>query len=202
MRGNKTLRILEAIANGIFRATADIAETIAVILEAPYGVSLSGLNYELRQLEARKAKESIKREELARRRQRYANMVSRLKREGFIVEKIARGKKFFALTRRGTNKLSVLKQLTRNALPERVYEKAKGEGVVVVVYDIPEAQERKRRWLRETLKYLGLKMLQKSVWAGRVKIPKEFLDDLAELKLVERVEIFEIAKSGSLEHVL
>jgi len=32
-----------------------------------------------------------------------------------------------------------------------------------------------------------------------VKIPKDFIDNLAELKLIEYVEIFEISKSGTLK---
>ena len=52
------------------------------------------------------------------------------------------------------------------------------------------------------LKNIGLRLIQQSVWMGKVKIPKEFLDDIRELHLANFVEIFEITKSGSLNQVI
>ena len=45
-------------------------------------------------------------------------------------------------------------------------------------------------------------MIQKSVWIGKVKIPKEFLDDLFKLRLIDYIEIFEISKAGSLKNLI
>ena len=72
---------------------------------------------------------------------------------------------------------------------------------MIVVFDVPEKERRKRDWLRSVLKRLELKMVQKSVWIGKVKIPKELLDDLFNLKLLDYVEIFEVSKSGSLRQL-
>src|SRR3990167_838001 len=74
--------------------------------------------------------------------------------------------------------------------------------LIIVIFDIPERERRKRAWLRLALKNIGLKLIQRSVWMGKVKIPKEFLDDIRELHLVNFVEIFEITKSGSLNQVI
>jgi len=82
------------------------------------------------------------------------------------------------------------------------YQKERGNKFIIVVFDIPEIQKRKRNWLRAALKNLDFKMVQKSVWFGRVKIPKEFLDHLCEMKLIDYVEIFEISKTGSLERLV
>ena len=74
--------------------------------------------------------------------------------------------------------------------------------LIIVIFDIPERERRKRAWLRLALKNIGLKLIQRSVWMGKVQIPKEFLDDIRELHLVNFVEIFEITKSGSLNQVI
>lgn len=202
MKGDITLRVLEAVARGALEITTNMVDVIDVLLRMPYGSSLSKMNYELSRLESRRAGESVRRMKEFRLRQRYTNLISRLKRDGLIVEEKKSGKRLFALTPKGKIKISSLKLQTQNPLPRRSYEKGKSGTLVIVVFDIPESERRKRWWLRESLKQLGLKMLQKSVWAGKVKFPKEFLDDLAKLRLTEYVEIFEITKTGSLEHVM
>ena len=49
---------------------------------------------------------------------------------------------------------------------------------------------------------MNFRILQKSVWIGKVKIPKEFIDDLKELNMINYVEIFEISRGGSLRQVV
>ncbi|MBI2635441.1 MAG: CRISPR-associated endonuclease Cas2, partial [Parcubacteria group bacterium] len=68
----------------------------------------------------------------------------------------------------------------------------------VVIFDIPEKQKHKREWLRGQLQDLGFKMIQKSVWMGKRKFPKEFLEDIRDLKLLAYVEIFSVTKTGSM----
>ena len=80
------------------------------------------------------------------------------------------------------------------------YSKEKGQ-FTIVVFDIPEKERSKRAWIREVLKNLDLKMIQKSVWVGKVKIPKQFIDDLDKFNMVDFVEIFEISKAGSLKQI-
>ena len=67
--------------------------------------------------------------------------------------------------------------------------------------DIPESERKKRAWLRSALKNLNFKMIQQSVWIGKVRIPEEFLRDLRNMHLTEYVEIFEISKAGSLQQI-
>ena len=73
--------------------------------------------------------------------------------------------------------------------------------LVIVAFDIPERVRRYRDWFRSVLENLGLTMIQKSVWMGKIKIPKALIDDLAELKLIDFVEIFEVGNEGSLTHI-
>jgi len=70
-----------------------------------------------------------------------------------------------------------------------------------VTFDIPEASRGKRAWIREVLKNFEFTMVQQSVWMGKIKIPRAFLDDLKNMGLLDRVVIFEVSKSGNLEKI-
>ena len=72
---------------------------------------------------------------------------------------------------------------------------------MIVSFDVPEKEKRKRGWLRSTLKNLGFRMLQKSVWIGKVKIPEAYLEDLKRLRLLSYIEIFAISKRGTIRHI-
>lgn len=76
-----------------------------------------------------------------------------------------------------------------------------GPTFIIVAFDIPEREKRKRNWLRQSLCRMGLSMVQKSVWIGRVKLPEDFIESLRHLKLADCVEIFEITKTGTLKHL-
>ena len=69
----------------------------------------------------------------------------------------------------------------------------------VIIFDIPEIEKYKRDLLRDALKKIGLRMLQKSVWIGKYDIPKELIDYLRRLQIIEYVQIFEVSRAGSLE---
>ena len=69
------------------------------------------------------------------------------------------------------------------------------------MFDIPEKEKWKRVWLREVLGLCGFKMLQRSVWAGKNKIPEEFLADLRNFNMLEYVHIFEVSKKGTLKEI-
>jgi hypothetical protein len=71
-----------------------------------------------------------------------------------------------------------------------------------VIFDVPEKESYKRRWLRSVLKNMNFKMLQKSVWVGRTKVPKSLLDDMGALGMLDYVDIFAISKSGTLTQKL
>lgn len=93
----------------------------------------------------------------------------------------------FAIADKGRNKLIDLKLKTNKKLPPVYYSKSAEENkLTIVIFDVPEIKERKRAWLRSVLKYLNLKMIQKSIWSGKVKIPKQFLEDLNKLRINNR----------------
>lgn len=189
MKGDVTLKILSAINDFV----GDQGDLFDAFLKAGYGASVGKIDYEFKKAQEDRRQDLI----LKKHRRRYSNLVSRLRRDGLIKEKSV------ALTGRGLRKLKTLKDRYFNKLPDASsYSKEDGKKYVIIMFDIPEKEKKKREWLRSVLTRLGLKLAQKSVWIGRVKVPQNFLDDLAELKLTEYVEIFEISKTGSLESLI
>ena len=125
----------------------------------------------------------------------------KLKQSGLLEEKVKKGSKFFNLTQKGRNKLSQLDKRNKEAIPDNFYNKGKSNQFVIIIFDIPEIERKKRSWLRSALVNLGFRMIQKSVWVGKIKIPEEFLKDLSKLRMIDFVEIFEISKAGSLKQI-
>jgi CRISPR-associated endonuclease Cas2 len=73
--------------------------------------------------------------------------------------------------------------------------KLKEDGILrIVIFDIPEKDATKRRWLRRELLYLNYKMLQKSAWIGKTPIPQEFLQNIKILGLQKNINIFTVNK--------
>lgn len=198
MKGDVSIKILEVI--GDFTGTA--ADIFGAIVSSNYGASYGKLQYEISKRQNQRIEKSAERDFKKQTKQKYYNMLYYLKQSGLIEEEQKNNKRFFILTKKGKEKLAYLKEQNKRRLPETVYLKEENNKFVIVVFDIPELEKRKREWLRAVLINLGFKMLQKSVWMGKVKIPKEFLEDLFKMKLVDFVEIFEISKTGSLEHLI
>ena len=86
-------------------------------------------------------------------------------------------------------------------MKKRLYAGDAAKQFTIVTFDIPERERRKRDWLRGALRNLGLAMVQKSVWIGKVKIPGELVEDMKSMRILDFVEIFEISKTGSLQQV-
>ncbi len=128
----------------------------------------------------------------------FSQTLYHLKRDGLIIER--QGK--FTLTTRGLLKRKQLQLKQADALPEPRYTKEISTELKIVVFDIPEAVARQRTWLRSVLKNLGYRMLQKSVWVGKTKIPESLVRDLRRLKLFPYVEILAVTKQGSLRQVV
>lgn len=196
MKGKIILKALELIGG----ATIVSADLIVAFLDSGYGASVGKIEYEFGKLRRERAHEEDKKRTLKRQHQRFYNMLYRLRQDGLVEKNIKNGQSSFRLTRKGKQRLAVLRKNSAVALPDYNYCKnsAKDGKFTIIVFDIPENERRKRTWLRSALKNLGFELIQKSVWIGRVKMSEEFLDDLKNLNLVEYVEIFEISKTGSL----
>lgn len=191
MKGDILLKILRAVGEkGI-----DAMDLASAILDAGYGASPGQINQKIK--ESRKAREKKIIE--YREKRNYAAFLAKMKSQGFISED--KKEKFLTLTTKGSVKLRQLRDERGSVLPDASYDKEVGNNFVIVAFDVPEESRRKRAWLRSALKNIGLSMLQKSVWLGKVKIPSGFIDDLASLKLIDYVEVLEISKTGSLKRL-
>ncbi|MDO8574486.1 MAG: hypothetical protein Q7R86_02575 [bacterium] len=182
-----TAKILEILA-GSALATLDVMNAV---LESGYGVSYSRLERSARNSEARREKFLAE----ARDRQRFSNLISKLKREGLI----GGDRHEWKLTKLGKARLTKIQEIKSRKvdLPILKYEKKLSKDFTLVIFDIPEIYKEKRSWLREVLIALGFKLLQKSVWIGKVVIPEEFMIDIKRLNIVDYVHVFSVLKTGT-----
>ena len=187
MKESKTAKILNILGEGFMTAT----DIITAILESGYGASYSRLNKNYLKLQSRRLDEKL----AALERQRFYNIISKLKREGLIS-----GKENLRRTKLGTEKLLKLRSLkTEVAIKVKKYKPEEDDTTKIVIFDIPEKERRKRRWLRASLLQLGFVILQKSVWIGKVKIPEEFMEDLRFMKLDRYIHVFSGEKLGTID---
>lgn len=199
MRGEITLKFLEFIKD-FANFNMDMFEAF---LRAGYGASYGKLDYEFNKLQKERRKYEIEWEEVKRHRKRYAQFLYMLRQDGLIEEQSEGDGKKLLLTKRGQEKLDKLKEKYLKRLPPTTsYKKEGNNKFIIATFDVPEKERKKRAWLRSVLKNIGLKPIQKSVWMGKAKIPRKFIDDLLELKLINFIEIFEISKTGSLRHIV
>ena len=202
MKGEITLKILECIGD----AAIDLTDLTAAILNSGYGASGKKITGEFHRRSDERIRENARRLERYRQKRRFDVMLSKLKKDGLLKAE-NNDNVSVKLTSKGKKYLAMLNKRRINALPINSYNDSKSgskndDRLIIVIFDIPERERRKRAWLRLALKNIGLRLIQQSVWVGKVQIPKEFLDDIRELQLVNFVEIFEITKSGSLNQVI
>jgi CRISPR/Cas system-associated endoribonuclease Cas2 len=197
MKGEKTLAILALLKEGALEAT-DVFEAF---LRAGYGASSRRLNYERNRIRLRREQKSISYIEKRHARQRYDNLVSFLRRDGLIQRTGIRKKSVLSITHKGRVALQKLFSKKQEELPATRYVPVSSNTFVICVFDIPERERRKRAWLRAALQGMGMHLIQKSVWLGKIKIPNDFLDAVDRIKILPYIEIFEITKSGSLRHI-
>lgn len=193
-RGELRARILKMLERGIEEG-ADIIVTLLLAFTAPYGSSMRGIAYHVEKM--RTANQQIYTKE----RQRLHELLYRLKKDGLVERKRMNSKTMLVTSKKGKVALERLLIILQSALPKKHYTKESDDTLKIFIFDIPESEKRKREWLREALRLLGFKMLQKSVWIGKIKLPHEFIEDLEKLKIQNYVEIFAINRSGSLRRV-
>ena len=189
MRGEISLKILQ----GLSQATMGAADLIKAILVSGYGASAGKIQNNLRKIESRHLQNELAQLE----RQKYHNIIYWLKTDG-LIESRHNG---LGLTAKGKKRLVKLLKRKQTALPAKRYSEESEKKITIVAFDIPERERRKRDWLRGALRNIGLQMIQKSLWLGKKKIPRDFLEDLRKLGMLEWIEIFEISQFGTLRHL-
>jgi len=186
-RGDLMLRallVLEQAAYGI----GDLLFVFSLPYGTPLGKALNAL--ESRQSH-RDTRAATAREKIFE-RQRLYNLLQRLRADD-LIEKQENGR--YRITGEGRGRLQKLRM--RPALPPTTYRASPGNRLVVVAFDIPEHERRKRQWLRAALRNLKFTMLQKSLWVGTNKIPEELMHELGNLQLTQYVHVFAVDRPGS-----
>jgi len=200
MKGEIALKILEAVGD----TAINIADVFSAIIDSGYGASYGKLNYGVSKRQSERSVRNSNAKEKIDSKARFNSMLYKLKRDNLILKTDKKDNSpAIKLTPKGRRYLSILRKREKNKLPEFSYDNDKlvTDKFIIIIFDIPEKIRRKRNWLRSALNNLGLKMIQKSVWVGKTKLPKTFLDDVKNLNLVDFVEIFEITKTGSLKQI-
>lgn len=125
--------------------------------------------------------------------------VHRLQRSGYIEKGVFEQEVCLKLTELGFKKLQEKRQKRKekSLLNEKI-KKEKWDGFWrVVIFDIPEENKRIRNVLRETLKVLEFKQLQKSVWVSKKNYTNELRGWVRDLNLFQHVLIFETKDMGN-----
>ncbi|OGI73927.1 hypothetical protein A3D42_02820 [Candidatus Nomurabacteria bacterium RIFCSPHIGHO2_02_FULL_41_18] len=191
MRGEILTKILEFLYTEVITQ----ANFITAVLASGYGASMGKIDFEYRKRQRISENNKWHVKEQNKRIKRLKIFLAKMKHDGLIEKTNKNNEIKIKISEKGKKKLKYLK----NRLPYRKYSKEKQRAVVIISFDIPERLRKKRRWLREVIKNLGFEMIHQSLWTGKVKIPKEFILDLENLKILEYVEIFQISKTGTLK---
>ncbi len=69
----------------------------------------------------------------------------------------------------------------------------------LIIYDIPEEKKKERDWFRRHLKKFNYVMIQRSVWVGPSPLPKDFVDYVKSIGLINKLKVFKLAKPYSEE---
>ncbi len=196
---NKTRgEIIHSMLDFLEETAGGFGDLFTAYLNAGYGASYGKLSYELNKAREVRWERKLKREEEAEKRKQCAKMIYYLKKSGLIEER----KGVFSITKRGKEKKKLLKEKLFKSLPIINYSKTKFDRPILITFDVPEKERRKRAWLRDVLNYFDFKMIHKSVWLGFMKIPEEFIQDLSRIGLADFVEIIEIGHSGTFQKYL
>ncbi len=128
-------------------------------------------------------------------KQKYYSLLNQLKRQRLIECKKAHNGTFWKITTTGLKKLKFIRE------NKTEYICISDDKLKIVMYDIPEKEKKKRFWLREVLKNLDFKMLQKSVWIGKNKIPETLFYHMSEKAILNYIHVLEISKKGTIKEL-
>ena len=190
-KGEVLLKILDFVGD----SAVEMCDVIEGTLAAGYGASFGKLESEYKKRSDKRFNQKIKRDQNRESKKRLGKYMSKLKTDGLLV--VVPDGNNLILSQKGKQKLKTLK----NKMPFRGYVKKSHPRLVIISFDIPELYRRERDWFREALKYLGFSMTHKSLWVGKISVPKQLILDLERLRILEHVKIFEVTKEGTLREV-
>ncbi|MEW6407586.1 MAG: hypothetical protein AB1465_02760 [Patescibacteria group bacterium] len=192
MRGDLTLKILE-ILDSMISTTADLLD---IFTSGYYGsyrkAKRLSFNYPYRDLKTNFLNNS------GAKNQKFYAFCYNLQKRGLI--KKTKGK-YWKITKEGKEKFRVLKRRKKLTIPVKKYKIKKGADVIIIIFDIPEREKKKRDWLRRVLYSLDFSMLQRSVLIGKTVLPQEFIKDLKDLEISQYIKIIVIKEGGKIQEL-
>lgn len=131
-------------------------------------------------------------------RRSAAVAIHRLVKKGFIEKGLMEEEICIKLTELGLEKLQEKRQKEKE---KKLFKLKAGDGKWdgawrIVVFDIPEQNKRVRSVLRQTLRRLEFKPLQKSVWISKNNFTKDLRVWARELGMSDFIRIFETKDLG------
>jgi hypothetical protein len=186
MKGEIIYKIMDSLGDTML----DQVDFVSAFLKAGYGASGGKINYEFNKIQDKKISRQLKKEKILK----FKNYLAKLKSSGLILENESEQ---IYLSEKGKKKLNKFKNSPLSNKED--YKKKKGERVVVISYDIPIAFNRERNILRDILRMSGFNLIHKSVWVGKVLLPKRFVGDLSKLGILDYVEILEVTRNVTLK---
>ncbi|KKS87730.1 MAG: hypothetical protein UV62_C0029G0010 [Parcubacteria group bacterium GW2011_GWC1_43_11] len=193
-RSQIAMKILETIGG----AALETSDILLAIMTSSYGSSHSRI--ERRKEEIQQVRGKIIAE--LKEKQKLYNLISYLKKGGLVIKKRKSNREIWGMTEKGEKELKKLKTYYgKSVLPPRRYKSEASDSLTIIAFDIPEKERQKRDWLRRKLIEMKFKLVQGSVWAGKRKIPEDFVEDLNLCKLLPCVEIFTVSKTGTLDRL-
>jgi CRISPR-associated endonuclease Cas2 len=195
MRGEKILKILE-ILEDMAVSTLDLLDMW--LFEQPRGI------YGLERARLKRAGQKkqlffTELREYLEEREKLSKLIYKLKREGFILED--KKNKKLILTKKGKLKLRFLKNKRSVEETKSNESNQKDKDVIVIIYDVPESEYKRRHQLRNLLVNAGFSFVQKSVWIKQGKITEDFINFLKDLEVLHYVQIFKITQKGTIENI-
>ncbi|MCK5332863.1 hypothetical protein KAJ41_03305 [Candidatus Parcubacteria bacterium] len=124
-------------------------------------------------------------------KQRFSQLIYRLKKNGYINIKNLKNNQGIALTKKGAERVLKVKLKASG-------KKKRSDGKwQMIIFDIPENKRYLRDLLREQLRLLEYKMLQQSIWICPYDIQRETefllrthsIDPYVKLFLIEEIEL-------------
>lgn len=114
--------------------------------------------------------------------------LSRLKKRGLIKS----NKKIWEISQKGKNYLK--NKLVLKAHFNYLKFQKEREKNMIIIFDIPEKERKKRDWLRKKLIDLEFIPIQKSVWFGPSPLPEEFIKYLNKINILSCLKFFKATK--------
>lgn len=189
-RGENLRAVLGVLKEGSL-ATLELLDLFFGAHQRSYKSALGIVDY-------KRIKKQTQREIELEEMQVFYTLLNKLKRERLVVKKQSKMGSLWNITKWGIQKLNFLQKQNQKQLKYPIESEKKFK---IIAFDIPETEKRKRAWLRGALKFLDFKMLQKSVWIGKNKLPEDFLLDLRDGGIMKYIHILEIGARGTVKEI-